>query len=263
MELGLRERIAIVAGASQGLGKATAKALAAEGARVVICSRNAAALEAAASEIRQDVSGTVLAVRCDVTQSGDVTSLVRTVSEKWGPAEILVSNAGGPPTGLFEDLSIDRWRSAIELNLLSTVGLCQAIVPDMRKRKWGRIVHIASIAAKQPIPGLMLSNAARAGVLGFAKTLADELAGDMITVNSVCPGYTRTERLVELAKSNADRESVTEEEVYRRWEETIPMKRLGRPEELGALIAFLCSNQAGYITGCAIQVDGGYIRSIF
>lgn len=263
MDLGIRNRVALVAGGSQGLGKATGLALVDEGVRVALCARRAGVLDAAAAEIGRSGEGEVLAIPCDVTRETEVTDLVRQVSEEWGPIEILVNNAGGPPTGLFQELSMTHWRDALELNLLSTVNLCRAVVPNMRQQKWGRIVNITSIAAKQPAPGLMLSNAARAGVLGFAKTLSNELAPENITVNSVCPGYTRTDRLVELAEAIAKRESRSVEEVYSRWEETIPMKRLGKPEELAALITFLCSEPAGYITGCAIQVDGGFIKSTF
>ena len=263
MDLKLKNRVAIVAGASQGLGKATAQALAREGVRTALCARNTDALRSAADEINRWGAGEAWPVKCDVTQEHEILDLVHTVAAAWGGVDILVNNAGGPPTGLFEDLSPAAWRQAIELNLLSTVHLSRTVVPHMKRGNWGRIVNITSIAAKQPIPGLMLSNATRAGVLGFAKTLSRELAPENITVNSVCPGYTRTGRLIELAEATARRESVDVDLVYRRWEEAIPMKRLGKPEELAALIAFLCSEQAGYITGCAIQVDGGFIQSIF
>ncbi len=263
MDLGIRGKVAIVAGASQGLGKAAAVMLAGEGAHVAICARNKATLDGAAEEIARAGTGEVMVVRCDVTREDEISNLSNRVLAKWGRVEILVNNAGGPPSGLFQDLSSAQWREGLELNLLSTVNLCQAVVPRMRERKWGRIINITSIAARQPVPGLILSNAARAGVLGFAKTLSNELAPENITVNSVCPGYTRTDRLIELAEATAKRESAKVEEVYRRWEEAIPMRRLGRPEELAALIAFLCSEQAGYITGTAIQVDGGLVKSTF
>lgn len=263
MDLGIKNRVAIVAGASQGLGKATARAFAQEGVRTVLCARNADALQAAAEEINRSGTGQAWPIKCDVTQEQEIVELVRAVAEKWGRIDILVNNAGGPPAGLFENFSLASWRDALELNLLSTVHLCRMVAPHMRARKWGRIVNITSIAAKQPVPGLMLSSAARAGVLGFAKALSNELAPENITVNSVCPGYTRTNRLIELAEATAKRESIGVDDVYRRWQEAIPMRRLGEPEELAAMITFLCSEQAGYITGNTIQVDGGFLKSIF
>ncbi|MBI4469496.1 MAG: SDR family oxidoreductase [Acidobacteria bacterium] len=263
MDLGLHGKVAIVAGASRGLGKATALALAREGARVAICAREQDRLDSASNEIARIAGAEVLAVPCDVTSEVDVTGLIQVVLERWARINILVNNAGGPPAGLFDELTMTQWRSALELNLLSTVRLCRGVVPHMRHQQWGRIVNITSVSARQPVPGLMLSNAGRAGVLGFAKTLSNELAVDHITVNSVCPGYTRTDRLAELAQATAERESMDEDAVFRAWKEAIPMKRLGEPDELAALITFLCSIQAGYITGCAIPVDGGLIQSTF
>jgi 3-oxoacyl-[acyl-carrier protein] reductase len=263
MDLGLHGKVAIVAGASRGLGKAAALALAREGARVAICARERDRLDSASNDIARIADAQILAISCDVTVDLDVERLIAGVLERWARIDILVNNAGGPPAGLFDELTITQWQSALELTLLSTVRLCQAVVPGMRHQQWGRIVNIASVAARQPVRGLMLSNAARAGVLGFAKTLSNELAVDQITVNSVCPGYTRTDRLMELAQATGERESIDEDAVFRTWKEAIPMKRLGEPDELAALITFLCSNQAGYITGCAIPVDGGLIQSTF
>jgi len=177
--------------------------------------------------------------------------------------DILVCNAGGPPSGVFDEFSPEQWRQAIELNLMSTINLCRAVVPLMQKQRWGRIINITSVSAKQPIDGLILSNMSRAGVLGFSKSLANELARDNITVNCVCPGYTRTERVQELANRMAQRESIAVEAVFQRWEANIPMRRLGEPPELAALVVFLASERASYITGTAIPVDGGYIKGLF
>lgn len=263
MDLGLRGRVALVAAASRGLGKAVALELAREGADVAICARGREQLRRTAEEIAAETGARLLAIVADVTVARDVTNLVTTVAEQFGRLDILVNNAGGPPPGPFLSFSDDDWRRAIELNLISTVRLTRAAVPIMRANRWGRIINITSVAVKQPIPDLVLSNAARSAVIGLAKTLALELAPDGITVNSVCPGFTLTERVQQLAESLAEREGKTVAEVLAGYERQIPMGRMGRPEELAALVAFLASERAAYITGTAIQVDGGYVRGIF
>ncbi|MGC8874385.1 MAG: SDR family oxidoreductase [Chloroflexia bacterium] len=263
MDLGLRGRVALVAAASRGLGKAVAMELAREGADVAICARGKEQLRRTAEEIAAETGARLLAIAADVTVARDVTNLVTTVVEQFGRLDILVNNAGGPPPGPFLSFSDDDWRRAVELNLISTVRLTRAAVPIMRANHWGRIINITSVAVKQPIPDLVLSNAARSAVIGLAKTLALELAPDGITVNSVCPGFTLTERVQQLAESLAEREGKTVAEVLAGYERQIPMGRMGRPEELAALVAFLASERAAYITGTAIQVDGGYVRGIF
>jgi 3-oxoacyl-[acyl-carrier protein] reductase len=263
MDLGLKDKVAMVAASSQGLGKAVALGLAQEGAKLTICARGQEKLNQTAAEIRDRTGAEVLAVGIDVTVEADVQRLVEETLAQYGRVDILVCNAGGPPSGVFDDFSPEQWRQAIELNLMSTVNLCRAVVPLMREQRWGRIINITSVSAKQPIDGLILSNMSRAGVLGFSKSLANELARDNITVNCVCPGYTRTERVQELADKMAQRESSTVEAVFQRWEVSVPMRRMGEPPEFAALVVFLASERASYITGTAIQVDGGYIKGLF
>jgi 3-oxoacyl-[acyl-carrier protein] reductase len=262
MDLGLKGRVAIVAAASSGLGKATAMELAAEGARVAINARNEETLQTAASEIQATTGAEVLAIAGDVTNEDDVRRLVSETRSKFGSVDILVANAGGPPAGFFDDFNAKHYREAIELNLISTINLCRETVPLMRERGWGRIVAITSIAAKQPVENLILSNTARAGVLGFMKSLSQQIAADGITVNTLCPGYHLTERLKSLSSSIAKNEGVSVEDVYARWAASTPMKRIGEPKEFAAVVAFLCSERASYLTGTVIQIDGGGYKGL-
>lgn len=262
MDLGLRDRVAIVAAGSKGLGRAIAETFAAEGARVVVCARGAAALETACRAI-SEAGGQCHGVVADVSVSADVTKVAAEAEARFGPVEILVTNSGGPKAGRFETLTPDDWDAAARLLLTSAVGFARAVLPGMRARRWGRIINVTSIAAKQPVDGLMLSNSLRAGVVGFARTLANEVAADGITVNNLVPGYTRTERVVDLSAQMAKAEGTSPEGVVRRWESEIPMRRLGEPREFAALAAFLASEQAAYITGQSIAVDGGWIRGLF
>ncbi len=262
MDLGIRGRVALVCGASSGLGKAVARALAMEGARVAVCARTAEKLEKAAEELRRETKGEVAAFGADVSVPAEVKTLVSRVAAHFGKLEILVCNAGGPPFGHFLDQPEDAWQKALELNLLSTVHLCRAAVPHMKKAGWGRIINITSFAAKQPHEGLILSNTSRAGVLGFAKSLANELASSNILVNTVCPGAFETERHIALTEKRALQEGISVEEANRRRAREIPLGRFGRPAEFGDLVAFLASERAAYITGTAIQIDGGVIRSL-
>lgn len=263
MDLGLRGKVALVAAASRGLGRAVAEELAREGASIVMCARGKDALDAAAADIRSATGANIVSVPADVSRPEDVTRLVKTATDELERIDILVSNAGGPPSGLFESLGPDKWDDAIRLTLLSTVNLCRAVVPGMKERRWGRIINVTSITVKQPVDGLMLSNSLRAGVTGFARTLANEVARDGITVNNILPGFTRTRRVEELAAATAKREGISVEDAIKRSEADIPMRRLGEPREFSALAAFLASERASYITGTSIQVDGGWIRSIF
>ena len=262
MDLGLRDRVAIVAAGSQGLGRAIAETLAAEGARVVLCARGAAALDAACRAITE-AGGRCHGVTADVSVPADVNRVVADAEATFGPVEIVVTNSGGPKSGRFETLTPDDWDNAARLLLASAVGFARAVVPGMRARKWGRIINVTSIAAKQPVDGLMLSNSLRAGVVAFARTLANEVARDGITVNNLLPGYTRTQRVVDLSGQMAAAGGTTPEDIVRRWEADIPMQRLGEPREFAALAAFLASEQASYITGQSIAVDGGWIRGLF
>jgi 3-oxoacyl-[acyl-carrier protein] reductase len=263
MNLGLEGRVAIVTAASSGLGKATALELAAEGARVVITARRVDQLESAASEIAGLTGAELLPIAGDVTDEKHVYDLVKETATAFGSVDIVVANAGGPPAGFFDDFDAQAYRRAVELNLISTISLSRQAVPHMRKRGWGRIVAITSIAAKQPVENLILSNTARAGVLGFMKSLSQQVAEQGITANTVCPGYHLTERLKSLGQMTAAKEGITEEAVYARWAASTPMNRIGDPKECAALVAFLCSHRASYLTGAAIQVDGGAYRALY
>jgi 3-oxoacyl-[acyl-carrier protein] reductase len=263
MDLGLQDKVAIVMAASKGLGRACATALAAEGARVTIGARGAQVLEKTAQEIQQATRSRVLAVPTDVTRAEDVEAIVAATVREFGRIDILVNNAGGPPAGKFASLGDAHWQAAFELNLLSTVRLVRLVLPHMRTTGSGRIITIVSTSVKQPIDGLLLSNAIRSGVVGLAKTLSVELAPDNITVNNVCPGRILTDRLRQIYHINERvQQGVSEEAVLKEISQDVPLGRVGKPEELGAFVAFLASQQAAYITGTTIQVDGGLVRSL-
>jgi 3-oxoacyl-[acyl-carrier protein] reductase len=262
MDLGLKNKVALVAAASRGLGRAVAEELAAEGASLVLCARNAQTLTETSDAISRSSGAQVLAVPADVAVVSDVTRVVASGIERFGRIDILVTNAGGPPAGNFEDVTREQWEVATRLTLYSAIELARHVLPGMKERRWGRILNITSIAVKQPVENLILSNSLRAGVTGFARTLANEVAPLGITVNNILPGYTRTERVEELAAMMAAKEGISSAEFKARWEQEIPMKRLGEPREFAALAAFLVSERASYITGTSIQVDGGWIRSL-
>jgi 3-oxoacyl-[acyl-carrier protein] reductase len=262
MDLGIRGRVALVAAASRGLGRAIADELAAEGCSLVICSRDAASIEAAARDIERASASRVLGVQADVSIPADVERLVGQAIVAFGKVDILVTNAGGPPAGPFESHDMDRWRATFDLTLASVLNLVRALLPGMKERRWGRIINVTSIAAKQPVDGLILSNAMRAAVTGFARTLANEVATHGITVNNILPGYTRTERVEQLAESTARSSGKSPADVRAVWEQQIPMGRLGEPREFAALAAFLASERASYITAQSIAADGGWIRSL-
>jgi 3-oxoacyl-[acyl-carrier protein] reductase len=262
MDLGLRGKTALVTAASRGLGRAIASALAAEGASLVICARGADALESTAAAITQDTGAEVEMVAADVATQQGIAQVWQRARDRFGHVDVLVTNAGGPPSGPFESHEWESWQRAVELTLRSAVELTRLVLPGMKDRRWGRVLHVTSIAVKQPVEGLMLSNSLRAAVTGFARTLANEVAAYGITVNNILPGYTRTERVEQLNAATAAREGLTVEDVAHRIEAQIPMRRLGEPEEFAALAAFLASKQAAYITAQSIAVDGGWIRSL-
>lgn len=262
MDLGLKNKVALVAAASRGLGRAVAEELASEGASLLICSRDRDAITDAGSEIAQQTGAHVISGVADVAVPDDVRRLVDAGIASFGKIDILVTNAGGPPAGRFETLTAEQWEAATKLTLYSSIELARAVLPGMKERRWGRILNITSIAVKQPVDNLILSNSLRAGVTGFARTLANEVAADGITVNNILPGYTRTERVEELAQMMAQKQGITPDEFKSKWESEIPMKRLGEPREFAALAAFLVSERASYITGTSIQVDGGWIKSL-
>src|SRR5262245_62056347 len=257
MDLGLKDKVALVAASSQGLGRAVAEELAAEGASLVLCARDAQTLDQTAAAIAERSNSRVLAVPADVTVTDDIKRLVEAGIERFGHIDILVTNAGGPPAGRFDQLTREQWEQAIRLTLLSAVELTRQVLPGMKERHWGRILNITSIAVKQPVENLLLSNSLRAGLTGFARTIANEVAADGITVNNILPGYTRTERVEELASEMAAKQGITAEQFKSKWEGEIPMRRLGETKEFAALAAFLVSERASYITGTSIPVDGG------
>ena len=262
MDFGLKEKVALVAAASRGLGRAVAEELAAEGAALVLCSRKAETINQTASEIATATGAEILALSCDVSKADEIAALVKSGIDRFGRIDILVTNGGGPPAGPFESFNLDAWEAATRLTLFSAVEMARQVLPGMKDRRWGRILNITSIAVKQPVDNLILSNSLRAAVTGFARTLANEVAAFGVTVNNIMPGYTRTERIEELARMMADKEGITPTEFIARWEKEIPMRRLGEPREFAALAAFLVSERASYITGTSIQVDGGWIRSL-
>lgn len=262
MDLGLSGRRALVCGASSGLGRAIARELAAEGARVVVVSRTQDRIARAAQEIAEETGAEVQALTADLSTDDGPRFAVEHATERLGGLDILVTNTGGPSSGPFEDHSPETWRRTYDALLHSVVELTRAVLPTMRAQRWGRIVNVTSISVKQPVAGLILSNTFRAGVTGFARTIANEAAADGITVNNVLPGYTRTDRLIELAAAGAARAGTDAEAVQESWRSQVPAGRLGEPDELAALTAFLCSNRAGYITGQSIAVDGGWIKSL-
>jgi 3-oxoacyl-[acyl-carrier protein] reductase len=262
MDLGLKDRVAIVAASSRGLGKACAWELAREGARVVVSARDAECLAATAAEIGAETGAEVAAIQTDLTVAAQIRRLVDETLQRFGRVDILVANNGGPPAGYFDELDDEDWQMVYQLTLMSTVRLIRAVLPAMRAQRWGRIVNITSISAKQPIDNLLFSNVYRPGVIGLAKTLSAQEAATGITINNVAPGYTRTDRVLELAEASAVQEGKTADQVLAERSASFPARRMGEPEELAALVAFLASERASYITGTTIQVDGGAVRSL-
>jgi 3-oxoacyl-[acyl-carrier protein] reductase len=263
MDLGIKGKAALVTASSQGLGRAVAAALCREGAKVMICARDKARLFKARDSIAAETGGEVRAITADVTNGDSIRELVRFTLDEFGSVDILVCNAGGPPSGPYEDFVPEDYQKALELNLLSTVRLCYEAIPLMKKRRWGRIITLTSVSAKQPIDNLILSNTARAGVLGLTKSLSNQLGACGITVNSICPGYTQTERVEGLARAFAEKGRGSLQDFYSQLEKTIPMRRLAKPEEVAAAAAFLASEAAAYITGVVLQVDGGYVKNLY
>ncbi|MDQ6633201.1 MAG: SDR family oxidoreductase [Gemmatimonadota bacterium] len=262
MDLGLTGKVALVAASSRGLGRAVAEELAREGVQLVLCARGEDALQETADAIRSASGVRVEAIAADVSRPVDVARVAETAMRTFGKVDILVTNGGGPPAGPFESHSAEAWHDAVRQTLDSVVELTRAVLPGMKSRRWGRIINVTSIAVKQPVDNLILSNSVRAAVTGFARTLANEVASFGVTVNNVMPGYTRTKRVDDLAARNAALRGTSPESEVAAWEAQIPMRRLGDPAEFAAMVAFLASDRASYTTGASIPVDGGWIRSL-
>jgi len=263
MDLQLKNKVSLVCAASEGLGKASALELAKEGSRVAICSRSKEKLASAQEEILKETGVEIEIFEADLTIHEQIKKLQQDVKNKLGEIEILVNNIGGPPPGTFESHSDEDWQKAINLTLMSALRMSQAILPNMKEKKWGRIINISSVSVKTPVNNLFLSNSIRLGVLGWAKALSDEVAKDGITVNSVCPGSTRTNRITSIYSEMVKQTNQSLEEIEELSAQNIPMKRIGEPHELAALVAFLASERASYMTGLAIQVDGGSARTYY
>src|SRR6201997_1127763 len=262
MDLGLKNRVALVAASSQGLGLATAEAFAAEGCKVAMCARNQQALEAGAERIRKQHGVEVLAEAFDVTDAGAVGRFVAAVAGKFGGVDICVTNAGGPPAKGFLAASLEDWQKAIDANFLSNVYFAREVIPHMQRKKWGRIITITSITTKQPVNDLVLSNAVRAAVVGLVKSMANEFGKDGILVNNVGPGFTATDRLKELAKARSTASGKNEKEIFDSWAVDSPLQRIGEPREVADAIVWLASDRASFITGQTILADGGAYKGL-
>jgi len=262
MNLGLRNRTVIVAASSEGIARATADKFAAEGARLAMCSRDEAKINAAAEEIRQRHSAEILTAALDVTDEAAVHKFVEHVTAGFGSVDVCVTNAGGPPSKMFLATTTEEWHRATEVNLMSVVHFARAVLPHMQRQRWGRIVTITSVSVRQPISDLIYSNAIRAGVVGLVKSLSNEFGKDGITVNNVGPGYTSTERLNHLIQKRAGDLGISNDDYAARLAADVPLQRLAHPEEVADAIVWLASERASYITGQTLLVDGGLFKGL-
>lgn len=263
MELGIKGKTVLITASSTGIGRAVAEVFAEEGCNIVICSRTKEKLIETSREIKSKYNIEPFWGVCDLSKQKDIENFYEAVKNQFGKIDILVNNCGGPVPGFFKDLSEDDWNDAFKQVLMSVVRFSQLVLPGMIEQEWGRIINVTSIAVKQPVHNLMLSNSLRAGVTGFAKSLSNEFANKNITVNNVAPGYTLTHRLYELAVNRAKTSKTSHEEILAEMAKDVPMNRLAGPEEIAALVLFLASQKASYITGTTIQVDGGSTKAIF
>ena len=265
MNLNLKNKNAIVCASSQGLGKAAALDLAEEGVNLAICSRDQDKINKVKEEIHQKINSEikVIALQVDLDSPDEIQAFYKQVENDLGSVDILVNNNGGPPPSTFEQLSDDDWQKAFNSTMMSCLRLSKLVIPNMKKNAWGRIINISSVSVKTPVNGLFLSNSLRMGVLGWAKALSDELAPHGVTVNTVCPGYTKTERVEAILETQSNSSGLKKEDIEKSIAENIPMKRVGEAEDLAGLITFLASEKADYMTGLAIQVDGGSARTFY
>ena len=262
MDLGLKDKIAVVGGASKGIGKATAFGFAREGAKVVVCARDPGLLQGTAEEIRRETGAEVLEVPGDLSQLEATEQLIDKTIERFGTVHVLVANTGGPPLGGFGQMSDADWENAFSLNFLSTARLIRKVLPYMEKQKWGRIVSVMSMSVKEPIDGLILSNGVRPAVVGMAKTLSREIGKHNITINTVLPGRILTDRLKSGITARAQRAGKSFEEALQDSASDVPLRRIGDPQEMANVIVFLASEAASYVNGVSVQVDGGLIRGL-
>jgi len=262
MDLGINGKTALITGASSGLGYASALALAKEGVKVALNSRSEEKLERAAENIKKESGFAPYLIPGKLGEPGQAEMIASQAREKLGRVDILIGNAGGPPAGMFNDIDPETWRQASELTLHSAIDLTRAVLDDMKKGGWGRIIYITSVAVRQPVHNLIVSNTLRAGLTGFAKSISNQYGRDGVTVNTICPGYHATDRLKNLADHEAGSEGLKPDDIYARWAENTAVKKLGCPEDFGSVVAFLASQQAAYITGAAIAVDGGSYKGL-
>jgi len=263
MDTGLKDKTVLITASSMGIGKAVAEMFAEEGCKIAISSRSKENLLSTAAELKEKYSIEPFWSVCDLNKQKDIENTFNAVSSHFGNIDILVNNCGGPVPGLFQQLEEEDWNNAYEQVLLSSVRFSKLVLPGMMASNWGRIINLTSISVKQPVDNLILSNSLRAGVTGFTKSLSNEIAKFNITVNNVAPGMTLTRRLYELAVVEAKEKGKSHEEILVEMAKRIPLNRLGRPEEIASVVVFLASKQASYVTGVTIQVDGGYVKSIY